>query len=222
MVGKISEANKFFVIGAAEAATGNTIDNIGQVDVTGSGLTQHFWQVQVEVGSFPTSPIPTTTVTVTRAADVCSTTKVAWLNANAGTFYGSVSIPFVGAVERSICTLDDGTATDRIRLYMDAAENLNFETVHNADTDGASDGAGVITVSTTAQIAGAYADDDVRAAVDGTLSAADAAAALPVGDAATTFRVGNDSAGTPFNGHIRALKYHIVRRTDAQIDADTT
>ena len=69
--------------------------------------------------------------------------------------------------------------------------------------------------STMAQAAGAFADDDVRAAVDGTLSGADSAAGLPVTDAATTMRVGNDSAGTPFNGHIAKVKYWDVRKTDA-------
>ena len=176
---------------------------------------------QLEAGAKPSSEIPTTNAAVTRTADVLSTATLTWLNANAGTLFVQGSIPFVGAAERSLITIDDGTATDRLRLYMDAAENCNFETVNSADTNGASDGAAVIAVDTTFKVAGAYADDDVRAAVDGTLSAADSAAGIPVTDAATTMRIGNDSAGTPFNGHIVRVKYWDVRKSNAFLQAVT-
>lgn len=55
--------------------------------------------------------------------------------------------------------------------------------------------------------AAAYADDDVRAAVDGTLSPADTTAAIPLADAMTTLRIGATSAGAQWDGHIARIAY---------------
>ncbi len=47
--------------------------NAGYIPLyTGTGLQSAIWQAQLEVGSFATSPIPTTSATVTRNADVLS------------------------------------------------------------------------------------------------------------------------------------------------------
>ena len=56
-----------------------------------NGLTSplYIWGAQCEAGSFPTSYIPTTTATVTRAADVASMTGTnfsSWYNQSQGTF----------------------------------------------------------------------------------------------------------------------------------------
>lgn len=186
--------------------------------VTGTSIMQFY---QIEKGAYPTSYIPTTTAAVTRAADVCSTTTLDWYAAATGTFYAEASIPQVGTVERTILCIDDGTATDRIRLYMDAAENINFETINSGDTNGASDGAAVIAVDTAFKGAGAYADDDVIGSVNGTNSTQDTSAGIPVTDAATTLRVGRDSVGTPFNGHIKEIKYYNVRKSDVFLTSET-
>ncbi|KKL03728.1 hypothetical protein LCGC14_2623250, partial [marine sediment metagenome] len=122
-------------------------------------------------------------------------------------------IPQVSAAERTLWSIDDGTATDRLRLYLDAAENGNFETVNSGDTDGASDGAAVIAVDTVFKLAGTYTDDSVIGYVDGTASTEDTAAGIPVTDAATVSRFGDDSAaGTPFDGYLQKAKgYNVVK-----------
>ena len=112
------------------------------------------WGAQLETGGNPTSYIPTTTVAVTRTKDVCNTTSLAWLDASNGMMFAQASIPKVSAVERSLMTIDDGGTTDVMRLYLDAAENGNFETVNSGDTNGASDGAAVIAVDTVFKMAG--------------------------------------------------------------------
>jgi hypothetical protein len=57
------------------------------------GTGQYFlWGFQEELASFPTSYIPTTTATVTRAADVASMTGTnfsSWYNSNAGVFFAN-------------------------------------------------------------------------------------------------------------------------------------
>ena len=59
-------------------------------EITGGVLTFALWGAQVEAGAFPTSYIPTTTATVTRAADVASITGSnfsSWYNQTEGTVF---------------------------------------------------------------------------------------------------------------------------------------
>ncbi len=190
------------------------------VTATGSIIV---WGAQLENAAVPSSYIPTTTASVTRAKDVVGTTDVGWLNASAGTMFAQGSIPFVGAAERTLWVIDDNTNANLLRLYMDAAENGNFETVNSGDTNGASDGAAVIAVDTVFKLAGAYEDDSVIGCVDGTASAEDTAAGIPLTGAANNSRWGNDGAAlTPFNGHIAQIKYWNVRKPNAFLVLETT
>ncbi len=177
--------------------------------------TFFIWGAQVEQGSFATSYIPNfaTSGTVTRAKDICSTTDMGWLNAAGGMMFAQGIIPAVSAQERSLMTIDDGGTTDQMRLYMDAAENVNFQTVNSADTEGDSDGAATIVIDTVFKCAGIYADDSVTGFVDGTASTEDTAAAIPVADPATTLRIGDDSGTTEFNGYLQKMKFWNVTKS---------
>jgi hypothetical protein len=188
------------------------LDGSDDADCAGNVL---LWGFQVELLNTlagATSYIKTTTVPVTRDADVVTTTTVDWFNPNAGTFYLRGSFPYADTAALKALTLDDGGTTDRFYVERDAAQNINFATVNSGDTNGASDGAGVIAAATEFIVAAAYADDDVIAAIDGTLSAPDSAAAIPLGDSMTALRIGADSAGNYFNGHIAEVRYYDERK----------
>ena len=187
----------------------------------GAGDKVWLWGAQIEVGAAPSSYIPTTTAAVERTADAITATNIAWFNANTGTFLVEGQFPYVDTAARAFLTLDDGGATDRFRFERDASENINFTTTHNSDTDGASNGTGVIAVNTKFKVAGRFTDDDVRACVDGTLSPADVAAAIPLGDAMTTLRLGADSAGNHFNGHVSAFEFYDFAMSNQQMQGLT-
>jgi hypothetical protein len=75
------------------ATTGSEVSTVGQIISNGAGDGTsgiYLWGAQLEVGSFPTSYIPTTTAAATRAADVASITGTnfsSWYRQDEGTFY---------------------------------------------------------------------------------------------------------------------------------------
>lgn len=64
-------------------------------DATGNGTSGvYIWGAQTEPGSFPTSYIPTTTASVTRAADMCYTTSISsFFNPKQGSIFAEFSVP---------------------------------------------------------------------------------------------------------------------------------
>lgn len=193
------------------------------IGYTGDGVSGlFFWGCQLETNTFPTSYIETDASSVTRPADVVTSTDISWFTTTAGTFFARGSFQAADAVARNIMVLDDGGTTDQFVMELDADENINFTTTHNADTDGASNGAGVISVNREFRVSAAFADDDVIAYVDGTSSGADATAAIPLGDTMTTLRIGADSAGNNFDGHIAEIAYFNVRKTNTFLDNMST
>ncbi len=223
--------NSWFRISAVgQIVTGQTDGRIEIINTTADAVdtaeatnSVFWWGLQVEEGTFPTSYIPTTTASVTRATDVPpTTTDVSGVNASNLSIFAQAIIPTVSAQERSLFTVDDGGTTDVIRLYMDAAENINFETVNSGDTNGASDGAATIAVNTVFKTMGTAEDDSVIGYVDGTASTEDTSAGIPVTDAATTIRIGGNSGSTVLNGYMQTAKMWNVTKPVAFSEAETT
>jgi hypothetical protein len=83
-----------------------------------SGL--YVWGTQMEVGTFPTSYIPTTSAAVLRAGDVCQITGASfssWFISSAGTIVEEVSFPaVVGGMNVRLSEFSDGTTTNFLTL----------------------------------------------------------------------------------------------------------
>ncbi len=83
---------------------------LGTAAAAGVG-TAHVWGMQIEVGAFPTSYLPTTTSTVTRNKEEYTTADVSWLDTAAtivGTFYVRGSFPHDQDAAVHLWQLDDG------------------------------------------------------------------------------------------------------------------
>ena len=94
-----------------------------QGDGTG---TIHVWGAQLEVGSFPTSYIPTTGTTVTRAADIATITGTnfsSWYRQDEQTCYVEAVSPPLG--QFGVVGADNGTTSERWRIYGNAGNNTS-------------------------------------------------------------------------------------------------
>ena len=100
-----------------------------------TGLTQStgtvfIWGAQLELGSYPTSYIPTTSAAVTRNADVISKTGISSLiGQTEGTVFVEVDISNTGItrIPIVISSANPSTSTSEAYFYINGAGNLVFE-----------------------------------------------------------------------------------------------
>jgi hypothetical protein len=108
-------------ISIAAASTGTpTTDATLNPSAAGDGVSGVLaWGAQIELGTFTTSYIPTTTVAVTRAADVIDITKIALstLKNPALSYVEKYSVPAFGASAQYLASFGDGTANNRIDAF---------------------------------------------------------------------------------------------------------
>ena len=92
----------------------------------GAGQGIYIWGVQVEAGSFPTSYIPTSGSTVTRAADVCTVTNSNIYDTDSFTI---INQPFGASAGGSTLTLFDGL--EPIKRATVYSTDLSQATINN-------------------------------------------------------------------------------------------
>ena len=196
--------------------------NNADLETTNNSATGscHWWGVQSELGTYPSSYIPTVAATVTRAKDVISTTDLTWYDANTGTMFFEGD--FIPGGNQNLFNVDDGTTGDYIRLYIDSAEETNFRMVNSGGANGFSQGNVVLTRNTIFKKAGAYAQGDMRGCIDGTLTPA-VGGDFPLTSAPTIARFGEFvAAADQFQGHIRRIKYWDERKSDSFMQSVTS
>jgi hypothetical protein len=227
LVGAVTGATRFCVVGFAAAATGNTITSIdGNVTFTAAGTEAVLlWGAQLEAGAFATSYIPTIASTVTRSADVATITGSLfsqWWNANEGAFLLEYA-QGIGTTARAATVASDGTNNNTIEMYLDGsndATTLPFYGVNVAGVAQAAISFAVATQNATHKMGTAYQANNFAGSVDGSIAATDTSGSLP-----TVNRLSIGSSGTAAtafaNGHIRSIRYVPVRAADFQLQALT-
>jgi hypothetical protein len=190
---------------------------------TGDGVSGLFvWGAQVEAGSFPTSYIPTTTGSVVRSADVCSIT-----GDNFSGFYNQSE----GTVVAVVSEFRRGIAyvpIVRFAISSDAAAN-RFQIGTNGNKTGDSSPIEFIGLKANvpqyqsyltsptpeSRAALAYKTDDIRGALNGTLSAADSPPSEILAGANLM------TIGT-LGLHIESIRYYRKRLPNAKLVTLTT
>jgi hypothetical protein len=173
------------------------------------------WGAQLEAGSFPTSYIPTTDATATRAADVASISGSnfsSWYRQDEGTVFARASSP----VASSIFAVDDGSAGNRIiPSFLNTTTSPSFRVV-TGGSDQANFSPGSITAGAVFSQASAYKANDFATALDGGTAAVDTSGIVSTG--MTSARIGANVAGvTIINGHHPPP--HLLARKIAQLNS---
>jgi hypothetical protein len=184
--------------------------------ISGAGI--YLWGAQLEVGSFPTSYIPTTSSTVTRAADVASISGSnfsSWYRQDEGTVFADAEFPRIGV--RSIWMLNNAANNvDTIDTHFN--NNLTFRARKaSANLFGAT----INTASDRNKTSFAFMDNNFGASANGELSPATGSGTISV---PTFLEIGSAAyAGlSPLNGTIRRLVYWGQRLPDSTLVNITT
>ncbi len=193
------------------------------ITYTGDGWKGLFiWGVQIELGAFATSYIPTVASQVTRSADAASMTGTnfsSWYRADEGSVYAESFIPtnVDGAFGNYYCAISDGTISNNI--LMAEVDGTVGQVVVNGSVQFNQKVGSEPTAFT--KMALAYKTNDFIFCVNSTLSAAGTSGRLPVVDRlfiGTRFDVGITST----NGTIKKLAYYAKKLTNAELQGLTT
>jgi hypothetical protein len=182
---------------------------------TGNGFGGiYIWGVQLEVGSFATSYIPTVASQVTRVADtveIQSANISSWYNLASGTFYFDGDTRLASGKYPGLYRMGTGNTDRVIGAYCQASQIDIFRVGESQSVSGVSSG-------TQFKTASAYSTSSMSSVLNGgtvvTRSVTNSAT-MP-----TVLRIGRFD--DVMCGAIRKLAYYPVKLTDAEIDSMTT
>jgi hypothetical protein len=176
---------------------------------TGDGTSGiYLWGAQLEAASFPTSYIPTTTATVTRAADVASITGAnfsSWYRQDEGTVFANAVINGF-TVQNFVYVADAGVDYFNSHNLYTTNGNLQLEAyVAGAAQCTLQPSPGISPSSGSLfSVSYAYKQNDFAASRNGSAVAADNAGNLPT---CSRLLIGSNGSVYRLNGTIRRLTY---------------
>ena len=191
---------------------------------TGNGVSGvYIWGAQVEALAFPTSYIPTTTATVTRAADVASITgsNFSFYNQTEGTVFSDCVGTFSSTqVLVNIAATAANTATSAISLASNLTSSQKRVRVRDAaSADQASLGLGGSSSGSRTRIAAAIKANDFAASLDGGAALTDTTGTVPT---VVLMEIGSAPSGVTLGTQLhRRLTYWPVRLPNTSLQAIT-
>ena len=182
------------------------------------------WGAQTETGSVATSYIPTTTASVTRNAEFINLSGAVsgCIGQTDGTIYAEVDTTSQTAV-KTLLTLSDGTATNRIRFRLTTATNLEMERSVSGSTNATLNVA--VPASGIYKVALGYnaSASGFVIYVNGSSVGTIAAATPTFTNQLTRIDIGSNIGASPlFNDRIRAVALYTTKLTNAELAALTT
>ena len=206
---------RYFMTYVADATT---VRGLIRPNSAGSAQTFIAWGAQLEIGAFATSYIPTTTATVTRAADVASITGSnfsSWYNQTEGTVYfkGS-SLRSSGSPATRSFQFEDGTSANNIRTSGTATLQVISTTTTQCNLTSTPN---IVLDGSLYDFASAYKVDDFATST-GSAASVDTTGTIPAVDRLVLG--GGTSAGI-LNGTISRFTYWPTRLSNTTLQQIT-
>lgn len=181
------------------------------------------WGIQLEVGAFATSYIPTTNATATRVIDAASLTGAsALIGQTEGTIYAEVIVSRTNSSLRWILALTDGTTNNTIALLINnpGGTSNRFSCFMNAgNVTQALIDASVTPSIGVHKLAMSYSANDIVLYVDGVQIGVDTSATIP---ATSVISLGTRLGLDSFDDSIRTAVIFNTRLTNTELQALTT
>lgn len=195
-----------------------TSPNQNIIITSAGGAEFSLFGLQVEVGSFPTSYIPTEASAVTRAADFVQMTGAnfsSWYRQDEGTLFADYVLGEKLNNSRAVSLA--GTGADRIDIVSgtSAGTGAYGEAVVSGVVQAAKPQAITNTPNSRFRLAFAYRKDDCNGARNGSVSTDVTSAAIP---AVSTLTFGSSQSGSnSLCGHIRRVIFYARRLPNNQL-----
>lgn len=194
------------------------------IRIVASGDEVEWWGAQFEAGGYASSYIQTTTIAVTRSADVASIAGTLFpLSQTVGTMILEVeyagTVPASGAAQSAgIMLIGDGSGTERHRLSANNSSDESSLSTSDAVAQASVTIAGVV-ANTVYKIGAVYALNDFQHVRNGVLGTPDTSGSLPT---TTTLYFGGNNAGSSANTAWYRRAMYLPRRVpDAELQALT-
>ena len=204
----ISASNTAVIAGVVEDSS------INQFDI-------EVWGMQVEFdASFPTSYIPTSGSTVTRAADFASlpVERFAYNQAQGSlVFYSKLfaednTSQFIYAL-----SAEAGNSNNTIRLYDSGTDNRLISNIRTNAANVATFNIDSTAFDSPFKVFQSYKVNDFSAGIDGAVSGVDTGGAVPVNIKQWNFFSAQDS-GSVASGHIKQIQYYPKRLSNTKLE----
>lgn len=204
---------------AETALTAQTLSATANGGARLNSATRYQWGGMVENNaSFASSYIPTTTVAVTRNADVLTYGASGNASSSEGTVYLETTLPQISTgIVQQLINIDDGTGNQR-EFIAETGGTIRAQ-VNDGGVAQAQFTSAAILAATTIKTALTYKVNSFNAATSGVAQTKDTSGTVP---AVTTIRFGDQAAGgQPIFGTIKNVMISQSQLTDTQLQALT-
>ena len=185
-----------------------------------NGDSIYIQYAQLEVGSYPTSYIPTSGSAVTRVADSCSQTPPdGVIGQTEGTIYAEAKINGLKD-SNTIVTLHNGSFSEYLVIAGNSSGNINAYIFAGGVQQAGILSGTIYAVDSIVKCAMAYKENDVAFYINGVLIGTDSSATMA---STSFFDVGSISFGNyPLNGSVKQTKLYNTRLSNNELASLTT